>query len=56
MGDQVRNGAAAALIVPVDKSVAPVFAGIGDGVLRLLFFVSATVANFFCTASFTKFN
>lgn len=33
-----------------------VFAGIGDGLLRLLFFASATVANFFCTASFTQFN
>ena len=43
---------------PVGSSVAPtglLATGVGDGVLRLLFFASATVANFFCTASFTTF-
>lgn len=56
MGDQVKNGAPVAPIAPeLGSSVDPVFAGIGDGLFRLLFLVSATVANFFCTASFTNF-
>lgn len=56
IGDQVRNGAAVVgpIVMFWGSSVAPgAAAGIGDGVHRLLFFASATVASFFCTASFT---